>query len=157
MALIVLVIATATSVAATGRLTVPLLLSGIVCWSFVPALQLLTGLLFLRGSRVDPAHALAAYFSTHRPWLLWLLIVTGTLLLLPDPGRVLLWAAATAVVPAVLTLRALTRFATDVFGDVPSRARRRVALHQGVTLVLVIFYVDQSVALWPRIAWVLGR
>jgi len=157
MALIALVIATTASVAATGRLTLPLLLSGIACWSFVPVLHLLTGLLLLRGSVVERVPAIERYFATHRYWSLWLLTASATVLLLPDPGGALAHVLATALVPAILTARALTRFATEVLGHTPSRARRRVGLHQAITLLLLVIYVDLSVALWPRIVGTLAR
>lgn len=157
MVLIALVIATAASVAATGRLTLPLLLSGIACWSFVPGLHLLTGLLLLRGSGVERLPAIERYFATHRYWSLWLLAASAALLLLPNPGGALTYVIATALVPAILTVRALTRFAREVLGYTPPRARRRVGLHQAVTLLLLVIYVDLSVALWPRIVGTLPR
>src|SRR5215210_6473940 len=77
MALTTLVLTTAMSVAATGRLTVALFLSGLACWWFLPVLQLLTGLLMIRGSGLERRAALDGYFATHRPWSLWVLIVAA--------------------------------------------------------------------------------
>ena len=158
MALVTLVLATAMSIAATGRLTVPLLLSGLACFWFVPVLQLLTGLLMLQRRRgVQRRAALDGYFETHRPWSLWILIMAAIVILLPNPGAATYSLALTAVVPAALTVRRLLRFSRETLGDSPPQAWHRVALHQAATFVVVLAYMDLSVALWPRVLAVLGR
>ncbi|MEO6213494.1 MAG: hypothetical protein ABIP65_07680 [Vicinamibacterales bacterium] len=157
MALVTMVLATSMSVAATGRVTVALLVSGVLCWSFIPALQLASGLLFLRGSRVDRGRALDGYFATHRFWSLWLLAMASFVLLLPQPGRSTLPLALTGVVPAALTIRGLMRFSRDALGDSSATAWRRVARHQAATFIVLVIYVELSVALWPRILGVFGR
>jgi hypothetical protein len=157
MAGIALVLATAMSVAATGRVTFSLLASGFICWSVVPALQLLTGLWMVRGAPVTRTAALEGYFATHRPWSLWILAMGGVLFFLPDPGRAVLYAAATAIVPTALTFRELTRFSLTVLGDPPRAARRRAAVHEGITIALGLIFIELSVALWPRVIEVLQR
>jgi len=157
MALSTLVLATAMSIAATGRLTIALLLSGLACWWFLPALQLVTGLVMIRGGGVERGSALTGYFATHRPWSLWLLVMSAAVVLLPNPGAATYPLALTSVVPAALTIRELLRFSREQLGDTRRRAWQRVAVHQAMTFVVLIAYMDLSVALWPRILAVLGR
>jgi hypothetical protein len=157
MALVALVLGSAMSVAATGRLTAGLLLSGFACFSFVPLLQLATGLLLLRGSPLPRREALDGYFARHRPWSIWLLLMAGIVITVPNPGGLTNTLAVTAVVPAMLTIRGLLRFSRDTLGDSARAARWRVAWHQAATLVVLIVCVDLSVALWPRAVAVLGR
>jgi hypothetical protein len=158
MALVALVLATAMSIAATGRLTIALLISGLVCFWFLPVLQFLTGLLMVRHRGVIPLRvALDGYFETHRPWSLWILVMAATVILLPNPGGATYPLALTAVVPAAFTARSLLRFSRVALGDSRRQAWQRVALHQGATFVALIAYMDLSVALWPRVLAVLGR
>lgn len=157
MALSTLVLATVMSIAATGRLTIALLVSGLACWWFLPVLQLMTGLLMIGGRGVERRSALSGYFATHRPWSLWLLVMAGTVVLLPNPGAATYPLALTAIVPAALTVRALLRFSREQLGDTRRRAWQRVAVHQAATFIVLIVYMDLSVALWPRVLAVLGR
>jgi hypothetical protein len=155
MGITALVIGSALSTAATGRVTLPLVLSGFVCWSFVPVLQLATGWWMLRGGPGAGRATLDGYFATYRPWLLWLLAMAAVALM-PSAAGMTLYLATTAVIPAALTIRALTRFSRDELGDSPRAARRRVAAHQVVTFILALIYADLSVALWPRVVEVFG-
>ncbi|MEO5895708.1 MAG: hypothetical protein ABIS06_08400 [Vicinamibacterales bacterium] len=157
MTLVALVFATTMSVAATGRLTGTLLFSNFVCFSFVPLLQLATGLLMLRGSRLERGAALDGYFATHRAWSLWALLMAGIVLILPNPGGATYTLALTAVVPAAMTIRSLLRFSRNCLGDSSRAAWWRVARHQAATVVILLVYLDLSVALWPRVVAVLGR
>jgi hypothetical protein len=150
MALVALVLGTATSVAATGRITVGLLASGTVCWSAVPLLQLCTGVLLVRGARLPPTSGLERYFQTHRPWSLWLLGFAGMVLLLPDPGRWLVPMASTFVVPLVLTFRRLAALCRVEFGFSAAVARRRTLVHQVVTVACLAAYGEYAGRLLPR-------
>ncbi|HXG55070.1 MAG TPA: hypothetical protein VNJ03_06790 [Vicinamibacterales bacterium] len=154
MALIALVIGASTAVVGTGRLTWSLVVSGTLLWSVVPLLQLLSGVLLIR--RAD-RQALDGYFSTHRSWSMWLLAGAAAVLVLPDPGGALMFLAATAVVPIILTARALAAFCRDSLGLSRASARRRVGLHQVVTYAVVLAYADFAVALMPRILALVGK
>lgn len=150
MALTALVIGTAAAVLGAGRVTVPLVLSTTLMWSWVPVLQLLTGLL-LAGRGPRRAEAMADYFATGRYWLLWILAFAAVLLLSPQPFAIFLYALSTAVVAVALTARALVRWRRQWAGDAGRAAWMRVAVHQAITHALVIGYFAWAVALWPRI------
>lgn len=155
MALVALIMGTATTAAATGRVTMGLVAGGALGWSFVPLLQLLTGLLLIRGLRAGRLRQLERYFALHWPWSLWILAYHTALLLLPTRSLGT-WLALTAVVPIAITARLLVRFAqTHVTGD-RRAAIRRVVLHQAVTYGIFLAYVAVAVALWTRVLKVLA-
>jgi hypothetical protein len=150
LVLVALVIGTATSVAATGRITLLLLASGAACWSVVPLVQLCTGALLVRGSAVPTGQALEQYFETHRPWSLWLLAVAGMVLLLPNPGSWIALMALTFVVPLALTFRRLNALCRFELGFSAVVARRRTLLHQAVTITCLLAYGEYAGRLLPR-------
>lgn len=153
MALTALVMGTAAAVLGTGRVTVPLVLSTTLVWSWVPVVQLLTGLVLVQGRGPARRVALTHYFATGRYWLIWVLCIAVILLLLPDPH---LWVwldylLLTFLLPATLTARALRRMRRELFGDSPAAARWSVAAHQVITYSIVVLYIAWAVALWPRL------
>ena len=150
--LVSLVLGTSAEAAATERVTLAGLAWNSLVWAFVPVLQLATGMVLVarvRGRRLSDA--LAAYFGTHRAWSLWI-IAGSAAALVRLPPQLSLVVAATALIPAVLTMRALRRLCTEEFGMSPRSAWRAVAVHQGVTLVLLVLYINFAVALVPRLA-----
>jgi len=156
MGLVALVIGTAVAAAATERVTIPLVLTSTLGWAFVPVIQLLTGLLLVRG--VAPGrrvYALERYFDTHRPWSLWILGVHAVFLLVPASRGVALVITPLAILPAVLTVRALVKVCREVLGMPATAARRAVALHQAVTYVIVLAYAAWASAYLPRAAGLL--
>ena len=155
MLLVSLIIGTATAVAATGRVTVSLVGSGALGWSFVAVLQLLTGLILVRGPHGERLRQLERYFALHWPWSLWILAYHAALLLLPT--RALgTWLALTGVVPMAVTARLLLQF-TETYVTLDRRAAiRRVVLHQAVTYSLFLAYAAVAVALWSRVLKVLA-
>ena len=138
MILTAVVLATVTAIMGTGRVTASLIVSGAAMWSFVPLLQLLTGVLFIGGLH---APALRAYFETGRSWLLWMLALGTVLLFWPDPGFLMAPLVATCIVPLVLTARGLRRLA-------PWRA---VLLHQAATMTLMVSYIAWAIGGWTRL------
>jgi hypothetical protein len=149
MTLVALVIGVSLSAASTERVDFRLVLSTSLAWSFVPALQLLTGLVLTRGS-ADRLRALEAYFRTHVPWSLWILGVHALFVVATPARDAALWVALTAVVPAVLTARALLALCRSRLALSPRAARRRVAVHQALSYGLVLLYVEFAVALGAR-------
>lgn len=157
MALIALVIGSSVTVSSTERITLPLVLAGAIGWSLVPCLQLLTGLLLLRGSShaVERSRALHRYFDTHWPWSLWIL-TAAALTLVPATRTFAVWILLTAGVPLIWTVRLLFRYCREVLHLPAPLALRRVALHQAATCALALAYVNFAVALWPRVLGWLG-
>ena len=147
-----LVLGTATAVAATGRVTVSLVLSGMLVWSFVPVFQALTGLLFVHSSRFPRAVALRRYFAPGWYWWIWYLSVAVIVLLAPDVWRFLDYLLCTLAVPALLTARALFALRRELHGESGVTAVRHVAIHQGVTYLALAAYIGWTVGLWARVS-----
>ncbi len=152
MTLIALVIGTSVTVSATERVTVLLVLAGALGWSFVPILQLATGLILIRGAGAR-TRRLSGYFATHWPWSLWILTAHAAMLLSNFVRTYGLWLAPTAVVPMLWTVRLLLGFCREELRLDNRQCRRRVAMHQVTTYVLVLVCVAFAVALWPRLLW----
>ena len=151
MALVALIIGTSVTVSATERVSVSLVLAGAIGWSFVPLVQLCTGLLLVHGAARARVQLLAGYFAMHRPWSLWILAAHAVFLLSPAARRYNLWVVVTAAVPIVLTVRALLRFCRDELHLDHRRAWQRVVVHQSATYTIALAYIFAAVALWPRL------
>jgi hypothetical protein len=83
---IALVVGSFVSITVSGRLTLLLLLDGMLFWSFVPILQgvLMCGIVVLFGRRQMPtSKALDLFFMGHGPWLVWLVSIAATCLFFP--------------------------------------------------------------------------
>lgn len=150
MMLVSLVIGVSLAAASTERVEIRLILSTSLAWSFVPVLQLLTGLVLTRGTPQRFA-ALDAYFGTHAPWSLWILGVHALFVVVGPARDAAEWVALTAVVPAAWTARALVVLCRTSLGLSPGHARRRVAVHQALSYGLVLLYLDFAVRLGARL------
>ena len=147
-----LILGTATAVMATGRITISLVLSGMLVWSFVPAFQVVTGLFLVRGSRLPRAVALARYFAPGWYWWVWFLVVAAIVLVVPGAGGFLDYFLCTIPIPAALTVRALVALRRELHGDNAFTALRNVAVHQAATYLALAVYIGWTVALWARLA-----
>jgi hypothetical protein len=137
----------------TGIITPSLWLGSGLCWAFVPALQALTGLVFLRRGRLSLPAFLDALFQTHRPWTLWYLAVAGVVLVWPRVPPLLF--ESTALIPLALTIRLLVRLSVDVLGVDRSTAIRRIVAHQAATVALIAS--TQLPSLVPRVIALVQR
>lgn len=150
MALTALVLGTATVVASTGRITPALVISGSLVWSFVPVLQLLTGLVLVRGAAVSRGEALGRYFAAHTAWSLWMLAAAAFAVILSSPLSWLFPVLLTAAVPMLLTARRLVRLCRADFQFAPGLARRRVIVHQAMTVGVILAYGEYAGGLVRR-------
>ena len=157
MALIALVIGTAVSTAATERVTLGLVLTSALAWSFVPVLQLGTGLWLVRNA--GPGRrmlALERYFDTHPAWSVFILGFHAVLLAWPPSRGYALLLAPLAIFPIVLTMFSLTRLCREVLGMTTGTATRAVLVHQAMTYVVVAVYAGWASAYLPRIIGLLS-
>lgn len=144
------------TVSATERVTASLVLSGAIGWSFVPVLQLLTGLLLVRRPKRDRLELLARYFGTHWPWSLWILAAQATLLLVPITRHFGQWITITATVPMLWTVFLLLRFCREELQLERRECWWRVAIHQSTTYAIALAYVSVAVSLRPRVVGLFG-
>ena len=147
-----LTLGTATAVMATGRITISLVLSGMLVWSFVPVFQVVTGLFFVHGARTPRGVALARYFAPGWYWWAWYLVVGVIVLIVPAAGGSLDYFLCTIPIPAALTARALVALRRELHGENAFTALRHVAVHQAVTYLALAAYIGWTVALWARLA-----
>jgi hypothetical protein len=154
------------SLSTTGRLTLRLLLSGAVLWSFAPALQMIAAaavILLLRRGPLSLAAGLELYFLGLGPWSLWLLGVAGLVSWL-SPERTATWTAdpgisilTTAVVPLVWSAVITFGFLRGALALGRRRALLGLALHGALVWGPVIAFFLSSGQLAPRIAGALNR
>jgi hypothetical protein len=80
------VFASFVSITVSGHLSLPLILDGMIFWSFIPVLQALLVmaiLLAVARGRMRIPKAIDLFFMGHGAWLLWLLGIAGTCLFFP--------------------------------------------------------------------------
>jgi hypothetical protein len=153
-ALVALVLGTGSSFASTGHLTFGLLLSGFVCWSFVPILQVATAAAIMRSpasSSLSLARRLDLWFMGHAPWSLWIVAATFTIGTAPTGWRVDFFLIATSLISIAWTAVIAVAFCRVVLGDSRVTAIARTALHQAITWTILFLYIGWAVALWPRL------
>ena len=148
--LLVLMIGLLNSTAAVGHVAGLLVLDQIVSWSFVPALQLLTGMALIASAKtrlVTFPRAVELLFAAHGPWSLWLVAVTLLQTIYPDPYVVV----GSGVAPLAASAFMLAAFAREVLGLSVRQARLRVMAHQAVTILLIAIYIELATRLSVRI------
>jgi hypothetical protein len=158
-ALVALVLGAATAVSSTGHLTIRLLISGIVCWSFVPLLQMAIAAAIMRSAAsqsIALPRRLDLWFMGHAPWSLWIVAAMSTMAAAPIAAHVEWAIMASAVVPIVWTSIIGAAFCRVVLGDPPLVASARTALHQAITWTIALLYIAWAVALWPRLVAFFG-
>jgi hypothetical protein len=153
-----LLIGALVAIASTGRVTLGLVSSVAVCWSFVPALQMLAGAIVIascRSPHVRMARALDLLFAGHLPWSLWLLAVAAWATFVPFVSLAVL--GLTMLVPAAWTTYIVFAFCRTVLGATTRGARLRTAIHQTIVWTLAGTYVFLSNGMWPRLLGAIGR
>lgn len=142
-------VGTCTAITATGRVSWRLALSGAICWSFVPILQLLTAAAIVRpsGDAIPQRRAFELFFAGHAAWSVWLLAAAASLVAGVARTDVVL---LTALVPAGWTSVVIYAFCREVLGLHARRAAARTVAHQAMTCLLIVLYVAWAVQLWPR-------
>ena len=150
-ALTALTIGSITAISATGRITASLMLSGAICWSFVPLLQLATAApLVARGSTstIAPARALELWFLAHGPWTLWIFLAIAVL---ATTSASQTWVVVSGIAPALWTAWLLTAFFRQVRRLPIAGAVGRTAAHQAITWVLILTYIQVMTATFTRV------
>ena len=130
----------------SGRLTLRLLLDGLVFWSFVPAMNLAIAWLLAASSagRLSLSRCADLFFSAFGPWLCWLLGVAGLAAFVPAPAEHP-WSLRTAwILPASF-------LAAMIWSGLIQYRFLRVAL--GATrLRSVLLLAGLKLAVWGAIA-----
>jgi hypothetical protein len=149
--LVTTVIGASAAMSATGHVTLALVLSTTLCWSFVVALQAAIALALIAGPArrtVGLARAIDLYFAGHAPWSLWML---ASVAWAPSPvGRPFTPVLVAAAVPLVLTPLMVSAFFREVLEMDPRHAAARTAVQQAMTWGMFVLLWGTAVALVPR-------
>jgi hypothetical protein len=150
-ALVAVVIGTSTAICATGRTTLSLVLSGTLCWSFLPAVQVLVAAAIIRSATRRPvslARGIELLFISHGPWSLWLLTMTAWTLAAGDDGPPVDEVLLAAIVAAVWTAVIVFAFCSTVLETTIREAALRTVIHQAMIWTFVSAYVLLETPLW---------
>ena len=149
-ALLALLLGIVTSIAAAGRTAAPIVLGQILCWSFVPVLQIATGAALVRSARdrrVSVARAIELLFAGHGPWSFWLIGMAALMLAAANQTAIL----ASAPVPMVWTAVLMSAYGREVLGLTRRAAWARALIHQLATVAVIVIYVELATQLSARI------
>ena len=144
------------AIGATRHAPPGLLLSTTICWSTVVIMQAAIALVVIAAPArrtVGIPRALDLFFASHAPWSFWMLAVAAWG---PVPGaRSMTPLLAAALIPMVLTPRAIAAFFREVLELDPRAAMRRTLAHQALTWTVCLVLFGSAVALLPRIVeWI---
>lgn len=127
-----------------------------LAWSFVFAIQVIgAAILIRRPTTVSRPRAYDLLFAGHVPWSLWLLAMSGFVLLTDNAD--LEFAAAVGLIPAMWTARIMFVFCRVVLQITREQARRRLLVHQMFIWSFTVVYIFVAAALWPRFLGVIGQ
>jgi hypothetical protein len=154
-----LLIGTALAIASTGRVTLGLVASLTLCWSFAPAWQLIAAAIVIAASPrrgVGMPRALDLFFAGHVPWSSWLLAAAAWIAAAGrpfDPAALLL----SALIPAIWTPAIVFAFCRTVLHETRRGALIRTAAHQAMIWTFAATVFALAVAALPRVLRLLGQ
>jgi hypothetical protein len=157
-ALVAVIIGTAVTLSSARRVPPDLVLMGIVCWSFVPIIQWVIGLVVIgraTGRPLSGPRCLELLFAGHLPWSLWTLVMVGLYTFTPVP-IVPTAQLLSLLAPAVWTTIIVSAFCRTALGCTPERARMLTAAHQTMTWTAFVTYVFLASGAWQRILAFVG-
>lgn len=144
-----------------GRLVAFHLVSTMLFWSFLPAVQALAFVFALRltAPRESRAEALALYFAGHGAWMLFFLAVSAMCLFAPDVRAAFQWLLAKGVLPLLMlvTIAWSIVITFACFRAGVGLARNRAAAATGIfygafTVVIVGYYLAMN-EIQPQLPW----
>jgi hypothetical protein len=153
--LLLLVLGSFVSFAASGRLSVRLVLDGAISFAFIPALEVLAFYLVVLRWRERFAfrNGLRPFLAGNVPWLYWLVAI-GALLSVVPPRTIgfglVEFVVASAIVPFVWAFWNDVRHLTECCGRPKSDAIRDALLHRAIGWGLGILYFF-GIAIWSLV------
>jgi hypothetical protein len=148
-ALVLLVIATAVPIMAIQRVTLGLVITAALSWSFVVAIQFLAGAVVIASAptrRIEIRRALDLWFAGHLPYSVWLLLAAAVMGS-ARAGSVTIFIAS-ALIPCLWTAAIVAAFCQTVLRTSRAGARSRAAVH-----VLVVWAIGLSYVAWAAGGW----
>ena len=152
LALILLVIGIAVPIMAVQRVTIGLVATTALSWSFVLAIQVGVGALVIasvpaRG--VGMSAALNLWFAAHLPYSLWMLAVSVLMATSREASAGLL--IASAIVPSTWTFGLVSVFCRVVLQTSRGGARWRAFAHQLLIWTIALSYVALAAGGWFQV------
>jgi len=132
---------------ATGRITASQLLSLSIIWAFLPILHVLIARIVMR-------RQVGVFLTGHAPWSLWLIAAAAMTGLLGYAAY--WWMLLLTIVPGILTLRIVFAFSVEVLGLERRAAIGRTLVHQSITWLIALIYLERAVSLIPRMQGFFG-
>jgi hypothetical protein len=148
-ALVVVLIAVMAPIMAVQRVTLGLVATAALSWSFVVVLQSIVGLAIIvsaRARKVAVLTALDLWFSGHVPYSLWMLVAFGLTAMMRSASLRLV--IISAVVPAIWTAFIVAAFCRTVVGTTASGARWRTAAHFVSIWAITLSYIACAAGGW---------
>ena len=143
---VLVVIAIMVPIAAVQRVTLGLVATAALSWSFVLVVQALAAAAVIASAprrRVRILTAFDLWFAAHLPYSLWILVALSWMAAVPVAVEVII---ASAIVPAIWTMYIVSAFCRTVLLTTPAGARWRTAAHFAAIWGFTVSYI----------AWVAG-
>jgi hypothetical protein len=156
---VAVIIGSLVTMSSAQRVPAGLVLTGIVCWSFVSLIQALVAALVIgrvRQRAVSMARALELLFMSHVPWSLWVVVLTGLFTFTTVPLGLTV-TVPSLLIPAAWTAFLISAFCRVVLGCPPAYARLLTTMHQTATWTIFFTYVFLVSGFWARILALTGR
>jgi hypothetical protein len=150
-AMVLLAIGITVPIMAIQRVTIGLVASALVAWSFVLAMQMSVGVCVIAtgpARRVGMARSLDLWFAGSLPYSLWLL---GVAVWASTGGASLDVIVVSALGPAVWTAVIAAAFCRTVLGATVWGARWRAAAHQAATWAIALSLIAWSAGGWFQV------
>ena len=148
-ALVILVIAVMAPIMAVQRVTLELVATAAVSWSFVVVLQAFVAIALIANApsrKLSVPQALDLWFAGHVPYSLWILVAFATMAIAPSGSLRIL--VITAIVPAIWTAFIVAAFCRTVLGATATAARWRVAAHFVSIWAITLSYIAWAAGGW---------
>lgn len=148
-AVVLLVMAVVVPIMATQRVTIGLVLTAALSWSFVVAIQLLVGAAVIASAparRIDFPRALDLWFGGHLPYSLWLLLAAAAMGSARADSMALF--IASALIPSLWTTVIVAAFCETVLRTSRAGARWRATAHFLVAWAIGLSYVAWAAGGW---------
>jgi hypothetical protein len=147
--MVVLVVAVMVPIMAVQRVTLGLVATAALSWSFVVVLQSIVGLAIIGSAparTIALLPALDLWFAGHVPYSLWMLAAFGLTAMMTSANVSVV--ILSAVVPAIWTAIVVAAFCRTVLGTTARGARWRAAAH-----FVSIWAITSSYIAWAAGGW----
>jgi len=148
-AMVVLVIAVMVPIMAVQRVTLGLVATAALSWSFAVVLQAIVGIGVIVSAparKLGVLEALDLWLAGHLPYSLWIMVAFATMAIMPFGSLGLL--IGSAIVPAIWTGFIAAAFCRTVLGTTTSGARWRTGAH-----FVSIWAITSSYIAWASGGW----